>query len=77
MQVCVITTFLPQLRRSFTNGEEETFDAFSGIDDENDVNGVGDFPDFDHPEFDLSNNTYDMDRELSQNSTKVSLLSSV
>ena len=77
MQVCVITTFLLQLRRSFTNGEEETFDAFSGIDDENDVNGVGDFPDFDHAEFDLPNNTYDIDAELSPNSTKVSLLCSV
>jgi len=74
MHVCVIVTFLLQLRRSFTNGEE-TFDAFSGIDDEND--GVGDFPDYEHAEFDLPNNTYDMETELSPNNMMVSQISSV
>ncbi|ONK75006.1 uncharacterized protein A4U43_C03F12330 [Asparagus officinalis] len=58
-----------KLRRSFTNGEEETFNAFGGIEDENDCNDDG-FPDFDHREFDLPNNTYDMDTELSPNCGK-------
>lgn len=50
--------------------EKETFDPFSGIEDE--INNNGD-PDFDHAEFDLPNNTYDTDTELSPNHGKVSI----
>lgn len=69
-----LATFLLQLRRSFTNVEEETFDASGSIGDENDDNGLDDFPDFEHTEFDPPNNAFDMQVELSPNHRKVCIV---
>lgn len=60
-------SFFEKLRRSFANVEECVFSCF---DHENDDNGVDDFPDFDHVEFDPQNSTYDMDIGLSPNHVK-------
>lgn len=54
--------FFEKLRRSFVDAEEN---AFNGNDHDYDDNDAEDFPDFDHADFDLPNNTYDMNTVLS------------